>query len=114
MTLKELVEPFNKSDWEALSDTHTEVRNILYNISKIEKKLEYTGKKATVKTGTGWIYEGHTFNILSINSVDRTKLGIYPFNSAFLKLDLKGTEFEFRFGVRQTYTVINEKDLIIV
>lgn len=114
---KEIIEQFMELDEESLEGYYKEVKGLssgLKHLKKAFRSIELRDKKVKVKEDSTWIYKGHTFKIIEVYMIQSGKWGVYEKGSMDLRLDLRGTEFEFRNNSRQTSTVINTKDLIFV
>jgi len=99
-----------------LFNASNRVKESLNLLNKSALSINYIGKKATVKKDTTWIYAGGTFDILEVYMVHSGRDGVYEKGSMDLRLNLRGTKFEYRDGkeYRNTSTVINTNDLIIL
>lgn len=77
-------------------------------------KPVYTGSVRVKDTGEGLIYAGHELSINGLRYAHFNDSDAYEYGSRFFELSLIGTDFEFRNGTRQTYTVLHESKLEIL
>ncbi|OED34254.1 hypothetical protein AB832_07815 [Flavobacteriaceae bacterium (ex Bugula neritina AB1)] len=96
------------------------ISRAVHGLKKARKTIPLLGKKATVREGSKWIYAGHSFPILELYILHNGEFGVYKKGSMDLRLDLRGTQFEYRENktnpekpYHNTSTVINTEDLII-
>ena len=115
------ISKLSEEDLQKFSEEVNGLNSGLYSIQKSFKSLAMRGKKAQVKKDSKWIYAGHTLPVLGVYMIHNGKNGVYKKGSMTLMLDLRGTEFEYRPNLsnpekpyHQTYTVIHDKDLIII
>jgi hypothetical protein len=91
----------------AVQDPSSIPSELMQQLYLLSCKKKFTGRTATVKPDTKWVYAGHSLKVMGIYSVNWSGYGVYEDGSCHLQLSLDGTEW-----LDRGYTVINEKDLI--